>query len=198
MSAAGIHYRDLTDDDARPVPQSDPAGTAGIRQVSRSLFHKPTDSHALAVEARKVMPVAAQSHGEEEVKDLGWNEPPSKIPGPLIKGLPNEELWVLIRRFNKQMYHVKEYPYPVPGNLDLNIADEEEFSPDKLRSNIERLYMTVIIGLMGFGKHLMRLRSWRETQRTAWFCTAYFVAWIFDFIVPLIAVTMITLIAYPP
>ncbi|TKA71227.1 hypothetical protein B0A49_04170 [Cryomyces minteri] len=144
------------------------------------------------------MPVAAQSHGEEEVKDLGWNEPPSKIPGPLIKGLPNEELWVLIRRFNKQMYHVKEYPYPVPGNLDLNIADEEEFSPDKLRSNIERLYMTVIIGLMGFGKHLMRLRSWRETQRTAWFCTAYFVAWIFDFIVPLIAVTMITLIAYPP
>ncbi|KAK5277682.1 hypothetical protein LTR16_009488, partial [Cryomyces antarcticus] len=27
---------------------------------------------------------------------------------------------------------------------------------------------------------------------------AYFVAWIFDFIVPLITVTMITLIAYPP
>ena len=42
------------------------------------------------------------------------------------------------------MYHVKEYPYPVPGNLDLNIAEEEEFSPDKLRSNLERLYMTVV------------------------------------------------------
>lgn len=42
------------------------------------------------------------------------------------------------------MYHVKEYPYPVPGNLDLNLAKEEEFSPDKLRSNIERLYMTVV------------------------------------------------------
>ena len=41
------------------------------------------------------------------------------------------------------MYHVKEYPYPVPGNLDLNIADEDEFSPDKLRATIERLYMTV-------------------------------------------------------
>ena len=42
------------------------------------------------------------------------------------------------------MYHVKEYPYPVPGSLDFNIAEEEEFSPDKLRSNLERLYMTVV------------------------------------------------------
>ena len=32
----------------------------------------------------------------------------------------------------------------VPGGLDLNIADEDEFSPDKLRSTIERLYMTVV------------------------------------------------------
>lgn len=69
------------------------------------------------------------------------------------------------------MYHLKEVPHPVPGNLDLNIADDEEFSPDKLRSNLERLYMTVIIGLLAFVKHIGRLRSWRETRRTAWFCT---------------------------
>lgn len=42
------------------------------------------------------------------------------------------------------MYHVKEIPNPPPGGLDLNIADEEEFSPDKLRSNLERLYMTIV------------------------------------------------------
>ena len=69
------------------------------------------------------------------------------------------------------MYHVKEYPHPVPGNLDLNIADEEEFSPDKLRANVERLYMTIGIGLMGFGKQIVRLRSWRETRRTSVACT---------------------------
>ena len=57
-----------------------------------------------------------------------------------------------------------------PGGLDLNIADEDEFSPDKLRANIERLYMTVIIGVIGFGKHIARLRSWREPRRTAAFC----------------------------
>lgn len=71
------------------------------------------------------------------------------------------------------MYHLKEVPYPVPGGLDLNIADDEEFSPDKLRSNIERLYMTVIISFIGFGKHIARLRGWRERRRTAWFCGVY-------------------------
>lgn len=80
----------------------------------------------------------------------------------------------------------------------MNIADDEEFSPDKLRSNIERLYMTIGIGMMSFGKHMIRLRSWRETKRTACFCSAYFLAWLFDFIMPLVSITFITLIVYPP
>ena len=93
---------------------------------------------------------------------------------------------------------MKELSRPVPGNLDLNIADEEEFSPDKLRATVERLYMTVIIGMMGFAKHTVRLRSWREVRRTSAFCVAYFVAWLFDFLVPLFSCTLIALIAYPP
>ena len=36
------------------------------------------------------------------------------------------------------MFHVKALPEPPLGGLDLNIADEEEFSSDKLRTNIER------------------------------------------------------------
>lgn len=42
------------------------------------------------------------------------------------------------------MYHVKATAGPFPGGLDLNVSDEEEFSPDKLRVNVERLYMTVV------------------------------------------------------
>ena len=42
------------------------------------------------------------------------------------------------------MYHVKEIENAPPGGLDLNVADEEEFSPDKLRSNLERIYMTIV------------------------------------------------------
>lgn len=68
------------------------------------------------------------------------------------------------------MYHVKAIKGHIPGGLDLNIADEDEFSPDKLRATVERLYMTVIVGLIGFGKHIARLRSWREPRRTAGFC----------------------------
>ncbi len=74
------------------------------------------------------------------------------------------------------MYHVRECAYAVPGEMDLNIADEEEFSPDKLRSNIERLYMTVVIGLLATVKHVARLRSWREVRRTSAFCAASLLA----------------------
>ena len=62
-----------------------------------------------------------------------------------VASQPGSRIW---SDGQQQMYHVKEYPYPVPGNLDLNIADEEEFSPDKLRATIERLYMTVGIGMV--------------------------------------------------
>lgn len=96
------------------------------------------------------------------------------------------------------MYHVKEVTGPVPGNLDLNIADEEEFSPDKLRATIERLYMTVLIGLLGAVKHVARLRSWRESKRTAAFAGVYFLAWLLDYLVPMFALVTITLIVYPP
>ena len=52
--------------------------------------------------------------------------------------------------------------------------------------------------MIGFGKHIVRIRSWREKRRTAWFCTAYFAAWMFDFIVPLLFLTLVVLIVYPP
>lgn len=134
-----------------------------------SFSNAPTDSHALANAEHEERGAAQQKPSRGEVKNLGWFEDPKYI-APLVGGLPNEELWTLIRRFNKQMYHVKATSEIPLGGLDLNIVDEDEFSPDKLRSNVERLYMTVIIGLMGFGKHIARLRSWREPRRTAAFC----------------------------
>jgi hypothetical protein len=96
------------------------------------------------------------------------------------------------------MYHVKSLPEPPLGGLDLNIADEEEFSPDKLRSNIERLYMTVIVTAVGFYKHIARLRSWRERNRTLAFLGVYSVAWLIDFLVPTIVAFLMILIVYPP
>lgn len=134
----------------------------------------PTESHALANAEHEVRGASQQDYsegdgdGDGEVRNLGWFEHPNDI-AQLVGGLPNEELWTLVRRFNKQMYHVKATAEQPPGGLDLYIADEDEFSPDKLRSNVERLYMTVIIGLLGMGKHVARLRSWREPRRTGAF-----------------------------
>ena len=102
----------------------------------------------------------------------------------------------MLTRF-QQIYDVREVHGAVPGNIDLNVAEDDEFSPDKLRAAIERLYVNVIIGMMSSGKQVARLRSWRESRRTTAFAAAYFIAWLFDYLVPLFSLTLITLIVYP-
>ena len=151
-------------------PSNSVASTMVTPTSSASASNAPSESHALAAGEHEEVGHVQKGHEEGEVRDMGWNDHPKDVPQPLVGGLPNEELWTLVRRFNKQMYHVKATNAPLLGGLDLDIVDEDEFSPDKLRSNLERLYMTVIIGLMGFGKHIARLRSWREPRRTAGFC----------------------------
>ncbi len=64
----------------------------------------PTESHALANADHDEKGAAQHDHVANEVKNLGWNEKPQKIP-QLVGGLPNEELWTLIRRFNKVSIH---------------------------------------------------------------------------------------------
>lgn len=147
---------------------------------SASASNGHSDSHALAsANDHETKGAVQMNHEVGEVRDMGWNDHPSDVPTPLVGGLPNEELWTLVRRFNKQIYHVKATNDPMLGGLDLNIVDEDDFSPDKLRANVERLYMTVIIGMMGFGKHIARLRSWREPRRTGAFCAVRSILLVF-------------------
>lgn len=93
--------------------------------------------------------------------------------------------------------HVKSILEAPPGGLDLNVAAEDEFSPVKLRANIERLYMTLIIGMIAFGKHIVRLRSWREPRRTSAFAAVYIVAWLLGIVIPASLITVIVLITVP-
>lgn len=79
----------------------------------------------------------------------------------------------------------------------MNIADEDEFSPVKLRANIERLYMTVGVGVLSYFKHIVRIRSWREPRRTAGFAAVYFLAWLFNMVLPLAFTSLIVLIVVP-
>jgi hypothetical protein len=72
----------------------------GQQDISHSLTDEPTDSHALAM-ANHDDKGAAQVEHDEEVINLGWNERPKDISNPLVGGLGNDNLWVLVRRFNK-------------------------------------------------------------------------------------------------
>lgn len=167
--------------DGRPIPddeleKSSRAGNIAAlpanpsNRSGLSTTEAPTMSHALAEADHDEKGSAQIEHFEGEVKDLGWNEP-GNIVQPLVGGLQNADLWLLLRRFNKQVSHVKATAMVPLGGLDLSTADsvQEEISPDKLQVLLERLYMTVVIGLVGFVKHIVRLRSWREPRRTSAF-----------------------------
>jgi hypothetical protein len=54
--------------------------------------------------------------------------------------------------------------------LDLTEAWDDEHATDKITLHLQRAYLSIILGLASFGKHVARLRSWKETNRTAAFC----------------------------
>ncbi|CAO1629754.1 unnamed protein product [Parajaminaea phylloscopi] len=144
----------------------------------------------------------AIAEGDEErpsepgLQDLGWSEDP-KVPQPVIHGMRNEDMWVLVRRFNKQTYHLKALKDSPPGKLDMNIADADEFFPDKLRSTLERCYTTIGISMVALLTHVARIRSWKEYRRTAIFAVVYLLAWIFNYLVPTVAALALLLFVSP-
>jgi hypothetical protein len=119
MGTQGVVYRDLIDE---RIPESHPTAHASKtstlhEDTTTTLLDAPTESHALALEAAKATHPAeagaAQVQHSEEVVDLGWNEPKEHIVAPLVGGLSNEDLWLLVRRFNKV-----RIPMKIPSRLN--------------------------------------------------------------------------------
>jgi hypothetical protein len=81
------------------VPPSEQFEVINAPKIDKPENH-PTDSHELANADHEEKGAAQMDHGQTEVRDLGWNEEAANVP-QLVGGLPNEELWTLIRRFNK-------------------------------------------------------------------------------------------------
>ncbi|KAL6232063.1 hypothetical protein BDW75DRAFT_243323 [Aspergillus navahoensis] len=165
-------------------------------------YNGPTDSHILSQMKPEDHEAKGLAHraGEAEpgeVSDIGWGISET-VQERIVPGLSNEDLFMLIRRFNKQIYNVKAVPEAPPQGLDLVRAEDDHFSPDKLRATLERFYTTIIIGVAAFVKHIARLRSWREPRRTMWFCAVYFTAWLLDLLIPTIFTTLLTLVLYTP
>ncbi len=72
--------------------------------TAKLLSDGPTLSHSLAAHDHEKKGAAQKMHEEPEVLDLGWNEKKEDIPRPLVGGIDNEDLWLLVRRFDKVGY----------------------------------------------------------------------------------------------
>ncbi|KAL4885456.1 hypothetical protein BJY04DRAFT_205265 [Aspergillus karnatakaensis] len=192
------------------VPDSLLQNTAKREEVEQAFTGKKqiagktgaTDSHILsqlkpAHDEPKGLAHKAGEIDHEHVSDIGWGKT-DIIAERIVPGLSNEDLFLLIRRFNKQIYNVKAVEGTPLQGLDLIRAEDDHFSPDKLRATLERFYTTIVIGLTAFVKHIARLRSWREPRRTGYFCAVYFTAWILDLIVPTLITTLLVLTLHPP
>ena len=101
--SGGVVYKDLL-----PIPhETDPEK----EEKTTTITDQPTESHALAMEAARNPEEkgAAQVEHGEEVVNLGWNEPQEAVSNPLVGGLSNDDLWVLVRRFNKASTLLNRY-----------------------------------------------------------------------------------------
>ncbi|KAK4056525.1 hypothetical protein OIO90_002372 [Microbotryomycetes sp. JL221] len=120
-----------------------------------------------------------------------------------IPGMDNDKLWTLRRRFDTQVLHVLSPPTKLPpGQPDLRptTLPNVPFNSDLLRSNVERCYATAGVWSIYFAREMMRLMSWspQDRHRTAAFATAYFVAWWFSMVLPLVSGFCIILIMFRP
>lgn len=90
MSTTGSSIQDLL-----PIPDNTaPVTNPDKKEVAHSLSDEPTLSHALATTELEEKGAAQQDH-DEEVVNLGWNEPKENIENPLVGGIDNEDLGFL-------------------------------------------------------------------------------------------------------
>lgn len=106
-SSSGLVFSDLL-----PIPHSNHANEDEHGRANH-MSEEPTMSHALANSSpsNPRMTGAAQLKSgalDAEVRNLGWAK--AQMATPLIGGLNNEEVWMLVRRFNKVRLAIEQYP----------------------------------------------------------------------------------------
>lgn len=94
--------RRLTLGNETQTPAYPPSSRAPISPLHQN---QTTDSHTLALADHDIKGAAQLAGRTGDVTDLGWRSPPKAVD-TLVGGLPNEELWTLVRRFNR----VRAYP----------------------------------------------------------------------------------------
>ena len=88
--------------DEQATPANDHESTTNESdKMTEKVPDGPTDSHVLSQIEPDEKGLVQQADDSADVTDLGWNNPTDHIEEPFIAGLANEDLWMLIRRFDK-------------------------------------------------------------------------------------------------
>lgn len=76
--------------------------------IVKSETNAPTDSHALAhADVEETSLIYKASGNDASTADVGWWQQPHEFDDPIVGGISNEDLWMLVRRFNKVWYTVE-------------------------------------------------------------------------------------------
>ena len=111
-------------------------------------------------------------HGYDtaSITDLGWHEDPENIEH-LVDGISNDEVFKLIRRFNKVVWFLKDGSNVPASGIDLEVAPEQEFAPNKMRAQLERFYIDVV-GTSGYQTFCMALTRFHTDCACPGYCKA--------------------------
>lgn len=129
MPTPGYVFRD---GGTTPPPTEDGSKQIGVDKTKTvaspdsSLRHRrspvkadASDSHAIATGQHDIQGAAQMAGSSHEMTDLGWRSHHKDVDN-LIGAVPNEELWTLIRRFNRVrafsfgLYNTDQYIANIP------------------------------------------------------------------------------------
>ncbi|WRT66641.1 uncharacterized protein IL334_003600 [Kwoniella shivajii] len=120
----------------------------------------------------------------------------------IVKGLNNDDLNALLRMFDKQVQNVHictpSEQHEIAAGLDMQPSAQEEFTLDKMRSNLERFYASVGMGLLRAVLEVQRIRKWEEGgSRSLVALLVYSLAWYNNQIFTTLLLFFATLILVP-
>lgn len=72
-----------------------------INATSRIENQGPTNSHAISQAVSDEEGLVQKAGASQEVSDIGWEHGPGEIGEQIVPGLANDDLWMLLRRFDK-------------------------------------------------------------------------------------------------
>ncbi|WWC68276.1 uncharacterized protein I206_102199 [Kwoniella pini CBS 10737] len=181
------------------VTDTAPGPPVGVESKLIPPVHPSRRISSKDLPSKTLSPVDTSRTSAQEYQDEIERELKAKR---LVKGIDNDDLNALLRMFDKHVQNVHICPHlkedDIPRGLDLQASPDEEFTIDKMRSNLERFYSTVVIGLLRCLTEIRRIRQWEEGGiRTIVTLLVYSIAWHFEVILSTFVLFLGSLILSP-